>query len=195
MSAMTQNAATEDLADNPPRTQRLVFWERYNTPITVTAAGLLFLLDRLTPSHFVLSTAYVTIVLLSLWAPTARGTYLTATLCTLLSILDALLTAPLFGFWSMMLNRSLSVLAFWMTAFVCLSRWRSAREQARAVARAERALDESRQVRAALTRAEAAETAARQAAERLEMTQRAGRVGTFDIHMDGGASYLSSTFI
>src|SRR5262245_13366324 len=110
---MSQTARAE-LEGKPPRTRRLVFWERFNTPITVAAAGLLFLIDRVTPDHFMLSAVYMTIVLLSLWAPTERGTYLTATLCTLLTILDALLSAPVSDIWSELFNRSLAVLAFWM---------------------------------------------------------------------------------
>jgi two-component system, sensor histidine kinase and response regulator len=170
--------------------------ERYNRPITFGAAALIYVCTLFTPRYFTLNTAYVIVVLLSLWAPRVRDTYVAAALCTLLVISDAFVsTFPLTG-WTLLVNRMVITSVIWLTALVCIWRRKQAAEEARRLAQAEQALHETQQLQTTLARAEAAEAAARETAERLEFTQRAGRVGSFDMDVrHGGFSYQSSTLL
>ncbi|MBX5459865.1 MAG: response regulator [Steroidobacteraceae bacterium] len=142
------------------------FLERFNRPVTIVAAVAILLFDNLIQTS--LGPAYVTVVILSLWAPRTRDTYLAAMLCTVFLLLDmALAHPPPDLLWLMVSHRALAIAVIWMTALMCLWRKRQEQEDARVLAQAERALTESREVLTALARAEKAEEAHRQAEARL----------------------------
>src|SRR5262245_2421860 len=70
-------AAATGNTGSSPRLRRSYGWlERYNTGITLLAAGLVFVVDRLAPPYVVVSPLYVVVVLLSLWAPRTRDVHL-----------------------------------------------------------------------------------------------------------------------
>jgi two-component system, sensor histidine kinase and response regulator len=167
------SAATTGSADAPAASRAVgsragAFLERFNRPITIVAALTILAFDRVLTPSMVLGAAYVTVVLLSLWAPRTRDTYLAATLCTAFVLFDTVMTHPPglpMGLY--LSNRALSIGVIWMTAVMCLWRKRQQAVDARVLAQAERALVESRDVLQALNRAEKAEEAHRQAESRL----------------------------
>jgi signal transduction histidine kinase/CheY-like chemotaxis protein len=105
---------------------------------------------------------YVLVVLLSLWSTKPRNVYLAAALCSALTLGDALLSATPFGMGVSMGNRALAISVYWGTAIICLWRRQRMLAENQLLLRAERALSDSREVRAALTRAEKAEALLRQ---------------------------------
>ncbi len=167
--------------------------ERYNTAFMIAAALGVFLADRLMPNYVMIGVLYIVVVLLSLWAPRNRDTYLAAVLGTVLVVVDVMLSDYARGVWFALGNRTLAIFVIWAVAVVCLWQRRQAREEASALAHAERAMSENREARAALLRAEEAEKIARTAAERLEFAQHAGRIGSFDWYFTGGGAYVSQS--
>ncbi|MEP7245245.1 MAG: response regulator [Gammaproteobacteria bacterium] len=141
--------------------------ERFNRPITIVAALTILLFDRVIAPTMVMGAAYVTVVLLSLWAPRTRDTYLAATLCTLFLLFDIVMTHAPAGLGLYYTNRSLAIGVIWTTAVLCLWRKRQQQDDARVLAQAARALVESREVLGALARAEKAEEGHRVAESRL----------------------------
>src|SRR5882724_9623424 len=135
--------------------------ERYNRPATIIAACTILALDRILPGYVFMGVAYVIVVTLSLWAPRSRDTYLAATLVTLFSALDAVMTPVPFSAWAHYSNRGLAVLVIWGCAAMCLWQKRQGQADAIALAQAERALTESRELLGAVARAEKAEDAHR----------------------------------
>jgi len=191
----TRDVASTASGGFPNRPRPLAWLERYNPAVTLIAAATIFTVDRLVPAYIVLSSVYVAVVLLSLWAPRQRDVHLAALLSTALVICDAVLTSSNFSIWFHVVNRGLAIFVIWLTALICLWRKQKAREEAQVLAQAHRALVASQEVHGALARAEAAETEARQTAARLEFAQRAGRIGSFDFDFRGGTSYLSSIML
>jgi two-component system sensor histidine kinase/response regulator len=179
----------------PSGPRALAWLKDYNPAVTLVAAAAIFTIDRLVPPYIVLSSVYVTVVLLSLWAPRQRDVHLAAILSSVLVICDAVLTPSNFSIWFHVVNRGLPICMIWLTALICVWHKHKAREESQVLAQAVQALDASHEVHGALTRAEAAETEARYNAERLEFAQRAGRIGSFDFDFRGGKSYLSSIML
>jgi K+-sensing histidine kinase KdpD len=128
--------------------------ERFNRPITVVTAISILIFDRFVAPSMAMGAAYVTVVLLSLWAPRTRDTYLAALLCTAFVVFDTAMTEPSVAMWLYVSNRMLAVAVIWMTAIMCLWRKRQQEADARVLSQAERALLESREVLQALDRAE-----------------------------------------
>jgi hypothetical protein len=109
--------------------------ERYNRPATIIAACSILALDRILPGYIFMGAAYVIVVTLSLWAPRERDTYLAATLVTLFSALDAVLTPVPFSWYAHYGNRGVAAIAIWGCAAMCL--WQKREGQADAVALAQ----------------------------------------------------------
>ena len=179
----------------PNRPRPLAWLERHNPVVTLLAAATIFAVDRLAPAYVVVSPLYLTVVLLSLWAPRRRDVHLAAILCSALVICDAVMTQSNFSFWFHAVNRGIAISIIWLTALICLWRKYRAKVEALVLAEAERALVASQEVHGALARAEAAEADARQAAERLEIAQRAGSIGSFDFDFRSRTSYLSTIML
>jgi PAS domain S-box-containing protein len=191
------SAATTGSADAPSASRAVgsragAFLERFNRPITIVAALTILAFDRVLTPSMVLGAAYVTVVLLSLWAPRTRDTYLAATLCTVFVLFDTVMTHPPglpMGLY--LSNRGLSVGVIWMTALMCLWRKRQQAVDARVLAQAERALVESREVLQALNRAEKAEAAHRQAEARLARAIRGTSDGPWEYDVRTGQYWLA----
>jgi len=168
---------------------------RRNLAFSSGAACVVFLAERAFPEIPVLHAAYVLAVLLSLWAPRSRVTYLTAGFATSLCLADAL--------WSVRSGRGgdaadhvVAIGTLWTLVAGCLLQRRLLRNHASLVMRARHALAAHRKGRKALSRAESAEVEARGAAARLEFAQRAGRIGSFDVPAQLGApGYMSETLL
>src|SRR5262249_26251815 len=71
--------------------------ERHNGTLTLLVAGIIFAADRLSPLYVLWGPVYALVVLLSLWAPKPRNVYLAATLCSALTVIDALLSPAPWG--------------------------------------------------------------------------------------------------
>ena len=168
-----------------------VFLERFNRPITIVAAVLILIFDRVIAPQMMMGPAYVTVVLLSLWAPRTRDTYLAATLCTAFQAFDMAMTEVPMALGLYIANRTLAVGVIWMTAAMCLWRKRQQQHDARVLAQAERALQESREVLTALDRAEKAEEAHRQAEARLARAIRGTSDGPWEYEVQSGRYWLA----
>ena len=145
------------MANQPRLTRFDSILERYNGTITLLVAGIIFVADRATPLYVVWGPLYTLVVLLSLWSPKLRNIYLMAGLCSALTITDALLSSAPFGIGVSMGNRALAISVYWGTALICLRRRHRLKAQTLLLAKAEHALQESRELHAALERAESAE--------------------------------------
>ena len=117
--------------------------ERHNGTITLLVAGIIFALDRASPLYIVWGPVYVLVVLLSLWSLKPRNVYLAATLCSTLTLADALLSATPFGMGVSMGNRALAISVYWATAIICLWRRQRMLEENRLLLKAERALSDA----------------------------------------------------
>src|SRR5690349_9778819 len=165
--------------------------ERYNRPATIIAACTILALDRILPGYIFMGAAYVIVVTLSLWAPRERDTYLAATLVTLFSALDAVLTPVPFSSLAHYANRGVAVLVIWGCAAMCLWQKRQGQADAVALAQAEHALTESRELIGALARAEKAEDAHRQAEARLARAIRGTSDGPWEFEVATGRYWLA----
>ncbi|HEU4628028.1 MAG TPA: response regulator [Steroidobacteraceae bacterium] len=168
-----------------------VFLERFNRPITIVAALAILAFDRFVAPTMMMGAAYVIVVVLSLWAPRARDTYLAALLCTAFLVFDTVAAHSDGSIWLDGANRALAIAVIWMTAVMCLSRKRQQEADARALAQAERALLESREVLQALDRAEKAEEAHRQAEARLARAIRGTSDGPWEYEIATGKYWLA----
>jgi len=167
------------------------FLERFNRPITIIAACTILLFDRVVAPTMIMGAAYVIVVLLSLWAPRTRDTYLAATLCTAFLVFDAVMTNSPIAMWMYVTNRVLAIGVIWITAVMCLWRKRQQQEDALVLSQAERALLESREVLDALNRAEKAEAAHRQAEARLARAIRGTSDGPWEYEVATGQYWLA----
>jgi signal transduction histidine kinase/DNA-binding response OmpR family regulator len=166
----------------------------HNVALTVSAAAALCALHWLAPAWQAINAAYLLVVLTSLLASNTRATYIAATACSA----GVLLGAPSLTRLSLpsVLDHVLLLGLIWSCALICLWRKRWAHEHQYLLAQARDALAERSEIRRALARTAAAESEARQAIERLEVTQRAGRIGSFDIPVGAeGQRYLSRTLL
>jgi PAS domain S-box-containing protein len=172
--------------------------KRHNLALSSATACVVFLAERALPEHPALHVGYIFAIVVSLWAPRARGAYFAAAFATLLCVADACWSG-----WSGrsargadVVDHGIAIGLLWTLVAACLFRRRLLRDHASLIMRARHALAAHRRARKALARAEAAETEARRAAARLEFAQRAGRIGSFDVPARIGApGYLSQTLL
>ena len=172
-----------------------VILRRHNLALSGVAALFVFLAERALPDHPVLHAAYVFALVPGLWAPRARGTYLIAALATVFSLTDAMWSAES-ARGAAAIDHGIAICMVWTLVAAYLFRRRLLRDHASLLVRARHALTAHRRARKALARAEAAEVEARRAVARFEFAQRAGRIGSFDVPAQIGASgYLSQTLL
>ena len=84
---------------------------------TFLAAALL-LLDLRVPLGVAGGVLYVTVVLISLWSPVRRDTFLLATVCTGLTVVGYFHSPAGGELWKVLANRSLAVYAIWAVALL-----------------------------------------------------------------------------
>jgi two-component system, sensor histidine kinase and response regulator len=167
------------------------FLERYNRPITIVTALTILLFDRVIVPVITLGAAYVTVVILSLWAPRTRDTYVALALCTCFLLFDMVMTHAPGLPWLFYTNRALSIGVVWMTGLMCLWRKNQQAADARVLAQAERALVESREVLGALARAEKAEDAHQLAEARLARAIRGTSDGPWEYDVASGQYWVA----
>ncbi|HEY1282951.1 MAG TPA: response regulator [Steroidobacteraceae bacterium] len=178
-----------------PETRRVgsragAFLERFNRPITIVTALTILAFDRTIPV-ITLGAAYVVVVILSLWAPRTRDTYLAATLCTCFMLLDMAMTQAPGLPWLYYTNRALAIGVIWTTALMCLWLKRQKEVDARVLAQAERALVESRELLGALARAQKAEDAHQLAEARLARAIRGTSAGPWEYDVEKGQYWVA----
>lgn len=122
------------------------FAERHNRALTISTALAIFAADRLLPVFALPGVMYLVVVLLSLWAPTSRDTWAAAILASVLTAADIPLSDYGANTPYVILNRTAVILALWMVAVVCLWQRRRTREETGALARANQAMSENREV-------------------------------------------------
>ncbi len=94
--------------------------------VAVVALTLaLFVVDVQVPLGVAIWLPYVAVVLLSLWLPGRRYPYLITAACSALTIAGLFLSPPGGAMWMAVVNRSLAIGAFWVTAVVGLAARRS----------------------------------------------------------------------
>jgi two-component system, sensor histidine kinase and response regulator len=143
---------------------------QHNVLLSASAALAVFAAERLWPTQSAVHAAYVFAVLLTFWAPRARGTYLAAGIATLLSLTDALWPAAA-RVATHLADHAVPVLLIWATAAAGLVHRRQMHDRASLIARARHTLAARGDARRSLSRAESAEVEARRSAERLEFTE------------------------
>src|SRR6185295_7483650 len=109
----------------------------------------------------------------------------------LFSALDAVMTPVPYSPWWHYANRGLAVLVIWGCAAMCLWQKRQAQADTLALAQAERALVESRDLLGALARAEKAEDAHRLAEARLARAIRGTSDGPWEFEVSSGRYWLA----
>jgi two-component system, cell cycle sensor histidine kinase and response regulator CckA len=96
-----------------------VMTKRHNllSAVVVASAGAaVFLLGRRFPLGMVDATICPAVVLLSLWLPRQRHTYMTAAACTVFVVLGLFLSSPDTPFWPGVANRLAGILVLWTVA-------------------------------------------------------------------------------
>lgn len=93
--------------------------------VTVLLAAAIFAVDLMLPMGTEVWLFYVAVVLLCLWAPHRYYALVLAAACTVLIILGFLYCPSGISRGVALLNRSLGVLAIWVTAILCLLRKRA----------------------------------------------------------------------
>lgn len=84
--------------------------------MSLNLATVLFVVDLVVPLGWAIWLSYVAVVVLSLWLPRPRSTYLTAALCTCFTGCALLLSPRDEVTWMIVVNRSMAVVIFWIVA-------------------------------------------------------------------------------
>ncbi|MEE8301420.1 MAG: PAS domain S-box protein, partial [Candidatus Tectomicrobia bacterium] len=90
--------------------------------LSAILAILLFVIDLLVPLGVAASVPYVAVVLVSLWQPRRRYTFVLAAGCSLLVIGGYLFSAPGGIAWMVVTNRLLALCVIWVTAILVTQR-------------------------------------------------------------------------
>ena len=92
--------------------------------ICLLVGALVFALDFASPREAVTPVLYVIVVLLSLWSPDPRLTWIAAITETVFTILGFFISPASAEVWIAVCNRILELLAIWITAALSLQRKR-----------------------------------------------------------------------
>jgi len=163
----------------------------HSLALSGSAAVAVFACERLWPTYSAWHAGYLLAVLLSLWAPRPRGTYLAAGIATALSLTNALWPFTS-GVAARLADHAIPVVLIWMTAGACLAQRRQLYARARRIARvrhrrAEHALD--------ISRLEETEAARRLAEGRLERILRGTNDGPWEYEVATDSYWLASHFM
>lgn len=99
-------------------------------------AGIILLIDLSIPLGVAGGVPYISVILVSLWAPDSRSTMLFAVVCTLLTIAGYYFSPPGGEWWKVLFNRTLALFAIWTATVLGLQRTKL--EQIRLIAIEER---------------------------------------------------------
>jgi two-component system, cell cycle sensor histidine kinase and response regulator CckA len=95
-------------------------------PAVLLLAVLLFIMDLLAPLGVAVWLPYLGVVLLAVWLPNRRHTYLATAVCTLFTACGLLFSPPGEAPWWAVVNRGLAVATFWVAAIAGLAARRTA---------------------------------------------------------------------
>ena len=107
-------------------------------------------MDVLIPLGVAAGVPYVSVVLISLWAPKKNFTIITAVISTVLTIVG-FFYSPMGGeMWKVLFNRALALFAIWVTAFLTLQRKVIEDKRVEAVLQREKILEDTKVLRGLL---------------------------------------------
>jgi two-component system, sensor histidine kinase and response regulator len=143
----------------------------------VFAADLVNLIDT------AVGIGYVLAVMLSLYSNRHWHVTATASAGAILLLAAPILSPYDAGWWAYLENHSVSVFAILMTGFFGAANFRKSQAEAFAIAEAARSRTETAELRGALERAEAAETANRRMVERMRAANEAADISVWEWHI------------
>ena len=110
--------------------------------LVVLLMGAVFVLDGYTPRGIAESVLYVTAVWASLWCPNRRFILYTVAICSILTIVGFLLSAPQGETWISLVNHGIGLLVIWITGLLGFERLQVEVAQEEAVRKREEALQQ-----------------------------------------------------
>ncbi len=96
--------------------------------LSISLAALFFIIDIMLPLGVAGGIPYIVVVLLSLWSPGARQTWLAGIASSVLTLLGFLFSPPESSYWIVLTNRGLALFGIWMGVFFVLNYKRSNNE-------------------------------------------------------------------
>jgi hypothetical protein len=115
------------------------------------ACGVLLLvflvIDLAVPLGVAVGVLYIVPILLSMWTPRKKVTWILATVASVLIVVGYMCSPPGPSAWQSMCNRALSLLAVWVTALLVVQRRAIEEKREEAILAKERALDEIKVLR------------------------------------------------
>ncbi|MEJ0038352.1 MAG: ATP-binding protein [Gammaproteobacteria bacterium] len=125
--------------------------------------------------------AYVTVVLIALFAHSPAQVWFAAVLGTLLTILKLVMSERVPELvWMALANRTLSIYAIWIVAVLGQWQRRTSRKQSRAESQARETQSENVELQRALARTEAAEAQARRGQQLLDAVAKMAHIGGWE---------------
>lgn len=83
---------------------------------------IILIADLSIPLGVAVGVPYIVVVLLSLWIPNERVTFLVSIICSMFTIAGFFYSPSGGEMWKVVLNRGLALFAIWVTAFLTLER-------------------------------------------------------------------------
>jgi len=117
--------------------------------MAVSALGI-FLLDAFfVPLGVAIWLPYIAVILISLWLPHASSVYITAAVCSVLTVAGLFLSPPDADFWLATVNRPIAITAFWIAATIGLKarRTQELERSNKALERSNKTLQQEMQLR------------------------------------------------
>jgi hypothetical protein len=112
--------------------------------------AMILLLDLSIPLGVAIAVAYIVVVLISLWSSQNKFTVLVAVVCSVFTI-GAFFYKPVVAeMWKVIFNRTISLLAIWVTASLGLQRKIAEQRREQALREREKALEDIRILRGLL---------------------------------------------
>lgn len=79
---------------------------------------IIFIIDLAIPLGVAGGVPYITVILLSLWSPSHKSTFLIAMVCSVLTVYGFFYSPPGGEMWKVLFNRGLALYAIWVTAIL-----------------------------------------------------------------------------
>src|SRR5262249_44826860 len=156
-------------------------WRTLGSVGIVLFAGIVFLIDLLTPLGVEVWVLYLPVILAPVWFTNTRQVAVTAGACTVLVVVGSFLSPPALPPWSDVLNRGMGLLAIWLTAFAGMTITRNSMRLGQALTNWQREAIQHQQAREALARSE----------ERMRLAVQVAGIGTWDLDLRTGKAMWS----
>ncbi len=125
--------------------------KRQSLPVLYSTCAVTFisvlLLDLYIPLGVAVGVLYVVVVLLTLWTPQSKVTFVVAIMSSLLITAAFLYKPPVAEMWKVLFNRGISLFAVWVVAILGLQRNKTLEQRSIILFEKEKALDEIRVLR------------------------------------------------